>query len=55
MSVFRYAAVVLAVGSLAGVIYAVASGAGQSSVTAQRFVNLQEGAKPHARVRHQML
>ena len=47
MSVFRYAAVVLAVGSLAGVIYAVASGAGQSSVTAQRFVNLQEGAKPH--------
>lgn len=47
MSAFRYAAVVLAVGSLAGVIYAVASGAGQSSITAQRFVNLQEGPNPH--------
>lgn len=47
MSAFRYAAVVLAVGSLAGVVYAVASGAGQSSITAQRFVNLQEGDKPY--------
>lgn len=47
MSAFRYAAVVLAVGSLAGVIYVVASGAGQSSITAQRFVNLQEGPTPH--------
>lgn len=36
MTAFRYAALVLAVGSLAGVIYAAASGAGQSSITAQR-------------------
>ena len=47
MTAFRYAALVLAVGSLAGVIYAAASGAGQSSITAQRFVNLQEGPQVH--------
>lgn len=48
MSLIRYAVVALVPATLAGLIYAVASGFGQSEVTAQRFVNLQEGASPHA-------
>lgn len=44
----RYTGVVLIVGTLAAVIFAVANGVGQSDITAQRFVNLQEGANPHA-------
>lgn len=48
MSLIRYAVVALVPATLAGLIYAVANGLGQSDVTAQRFVNLQEGPSPYA-------
>ncbi|RUO36894.1 catalase [Aliidiomarina shirensis] len=43
----RYAVIIGAVGGLGALLFAVAGGLGQSSVTAQDFVNLQEGNNPH--------
>lgn len=48
MPIFRYALVALIPATLAGLLYAVANGLGQSDVTAQRFVNLQEGMTPYS-------
>ncbi|CUS48022.1 MAG: catalase KatE [Idiomarinaceae bacterium HL-53] len=44
----RYGAIALVVGVLGVAVWAVNSGVGQSYVTAQKFVNLQEGGNPHA-------
>ncbi|RUO20894.1 catalase [Aliidiomarina iranensis] len=43
----RYAIILGAVGGLGALIFAVAGGLGQSAVTAQDFVDLQEGGNPH--------
>ncbi|WP_339803104.1 catalase family peroxidase [uncultured Marinobacter sp.] len=48
MIFFRYAAIALVVGGLSALIFMAANGVGQSPVTAQRFVDLQEGGDVHA-------
>lgn len=47
MTVLRYACLTLLVGALGGTFYVAASGMGQSPVSAQRFVDLQQGGQPH--------
>lgn len=46
-ALLRYAVIAAAVGGLGVLFLAVSGGVGQSSVTAQDFVNFQEGGSPH--------
>lgn len=48
MNLIHYALIGAIVGGLALLFVAVAGGVGQSPVTAQRFVDLQQGDQPHA-------